>query len=306
MIKLIYKTSKERLMGIYYVLFNPHAKNETAGREVSKIEKYLPNKELIYIDISKTTSYAEIFENMHIDDKIVIVGGDGTINRFVNDTIDIKIDNEIFYFGIGTGTDFLTDISKKGEVAPFSLKEYIKELPTVEIKGKTYKFLNGIGYGIDGYCCEEADKIRGTTNKPINYSAIAIKGLLFHYKPTQATVLVDGTPYMFEKVWLAPTMNGRFYGGGMMIAPTQNRLSTEKKLSLAILHGSGKLKTLMIFPSIFKGKHVKYKKYFKILEGKEITVEFDRPTALQIDGETVLDVKRYTARVGVRHEELIR
>ena len=30
--------------------------------------------------------------------------------------------------------------------------------------------------------------------------------------------------------------------------------------------------------------------------GKEITVEFDKPCALQIDGETVLDVTSYTAR----------
>ena len=30
--------------------------------------------------------------------------------------------------------------------------------------------------------------------------------------------------------------------------------------------------------------------------GKEITVEFDRPTPLQIDGETVLDVTKYAAK----------
>lgn len=33
-----------------------------------------------------------------------------------------------------------------------------------------------------------------------------------------------------------------------------------------------------------------------ILKGREITVEFDRPTALQIDGETILGVTSYTAR----------
>lgn len=63
-----------------------------------------------------------------------------------------------------------------------------------------------------------------------------------------------------------------------------------------IFHDSGKLKTLMLFPSIFSGKHVKYKKQVEILTGKEITVEFDRPAALQIDGETVLDVSCYTAK----------
>ena len=63
-----------------------------------------------------------------------------------------------------------------------------------------------------------------------------------------------------------------------------------------MFHGSGKLKTLMLFPSIFKGEHVKYKDHFAFFEGKEITVKFDEPTALQIDGETIHDVKEYTAR----------
>ena len=87
-------------------------------------------------------------------------------------------------------------------------------------------------------------------------------------------------------------MNGRYYGGGMNIAPEQNRLSSE--LSLSIIHNSSKLETLMIFPKIFKGTHVNNKKISTILTGKKITVSFDIPTALQIDGETVVDVSSYT------------
>ena len=34
------------------------------------------------------------------------------------------------------------------------------------------------------------------------------------------------------------------------------------------------------------------------IKGHEVTVEFDRPTALQIDGETVLDVTSYTVKTG--------
>lgn len=50
----------------------------------------------------------------------------------------------------------------------------------------------------------------------------------------------------------------------------------------------------MIFPSIFKGKHIKNKNAVDILSGQEITVAYDRPTPLQIDGETVLGVTSYT------------
>ena len=34
-----------------------------------------------------------------------------------------------------------------------------------------------------------------------------------------------------------------------------------------------------------------------ILTGKKITVKFDAPTALQIDGETITGVTEYTAEV---------
>ena len=95
---------------------------------------------------------------------------------------------------------------------------------------------------------------------------------------------------------LAPSMNGRYYGGGMEVAPRQDRLNPERKLSLVIMHGSGKLKTLMVFPSIFKGEHVKHEEMVAVHEGREIRVAFDRPVALQIDGETRLNVTEYTVR----------
>ena len=34
---------------------------------------------------------------------------------------------------------------------------------------------------------------------------------------------VDGKTEKFRNVWLAPTMFGRFYGGGMIPTPEQNR-----------------------------------------------------------------------------------
>ena len=63
---------------------------------------------------------------------------------------------------------------------------------------------------------------------------------------------------------------------------------------MVVMHGSGKLKTLIVFPSIFKGEHVKHDEMVQVLTGHEITVQFDRPCALQIDGETILGVTEYS------------
>ena len=91
-------------------------------------------------------------------------------------------------------------------------------------------------------------------------------------------------------------MKGRYYGGGMMVAPNQDRNDPEEKVTVVILHKAGKLKTLMVFPSIFKGEHIKHTKMVDVISGHNIEVEFDRPTALQIDGETFVGITKYSVR----------
>ena len=88
-------------------------------------------------------------------------------------------------------------------------------------------------------------------------------------------------------------MNGRFYGGGMMATPGQDRLNPERTVTTMTMYGAGKLKTLIAFPSIFEGKHVEKTKLVSTFTGKHVKVSFDRPVALQIDGETVLNVTEY-------------
>ncbi len=276
----------------YHVLFNPHAGNGTGEAAARGLR--MPEAELVFHDMTKIDSYADFFARLPEQDGVILAGGDGTLNRFINDTQGLSIAQELLYYGVGSGNDFLHDLGKEKGAAPFPVGKYLQGLPTVTVKGKTYRFLNGVGYGIDGYCCEVGDKQRLTSEKPVNYAAIAIKGLLFHFKPRNAKVTVDGKVHHFRKVWLAPTMNGRFYGGGMMVTPAQQRCG-DGTVSTCIMFGSGKLKTLMVFPSIFKGEHVKHTEMCQVLTGREITVEFDQPTALQIDGETILGVTQYTA-----------
>lgn len=274
-----------------FAIYNPHAGNGITDETVKSFLS--PDTELI--DITKIDTYADFFATKSSDDTVIICGGDGTLNRFANDTKNIEIPCEISYLALGTGNDFLKDIeANNGEIVPIS--KYLENLPTVTVKGKDYLFLNNVGFGIDGYCCEVGDAMKAQGETDINYSAIAIKGLLFHFKPKNAVVTVDGVRKEYKKVWIAPTMNGRFYGGGMMPTPSQDRLDSEAKLSVMIWHDSGKLRTLTAFPSLFKGEHLKHTAMIEVLSGHEITVEFDEPCALQIDGETVLGVTSYTAR----------
>ena len=117
------------------------------------------------------------------------------------------------------------------------------------------------------------------------------------------TITVDGQKYTYKKTWIAPTMKGKCYGSGMIMAPHQDRLAADGAVSAMAFHGAGKLRTLIVFPSIFKGEHVKHKNMVAIHKGHEITVEFDRPTALQIDGETVTGVTSYSVSTGKKADK---
>ena len=280
-----------------YVLYNNKSNNGKGGGTARKVGDIWKDKDLVFVDVFSIDDYKEFFSKLQPDDEICICGGDGTLNHFVNDANDAGFDNskKVYFYPTGTGNDFFNDLGKTAEDGPVEINKYIVNLPTVKVNGMKRLFVNGIGYGIDGYCCEEGDRQRSSDiTKEINYTSIAIQGLLFHYKPTNAEITVDGVTHKFEKVWLAPTMNGRFYGGGMMATPGQDRLNPERTVTTMVMFGKGKLGTLIAFPTIFKGEHVKKEKIVKIFKGKNVTVKFDRPVALQTDGEIVLNVSEYS------------
>lgn len=279
------------------VIYNNKSNNGKGGGTARKVGEVWKDKDLVFVDVFSIGDYKEFFAKLEPDDEICICGGDGTLNHFVNDAAAAGYDyaNKIYVYPTGTGNDFLNDLGKTVEDAPVLVNDYLVNLPTVTVNGQKRLFVNGIGYGIDGYCCEEGDRQRAKDlGKEINYTSIAIQGLLFHYKPTNAEITVDGETHKYEKVWLAPTMNGRFYGGGMMATPNQDRLNPEHTVTTMVMFGKGKVGTLIAFPTIFKGEHIKKTNIVKTFVGKNVTVKFDRPVALQIDGETVLDVTEYS------------
>ena len=281
----------------YIILYNPESGNKSAKSKVYDLDDILTNNDLEYVEMTPDFDYKTFMNKVKADERVVLCGGDGTVNRFVNEVDEADLSKPVFYFPLGSGNDFNRDVHGKLDNTLINLNNYMNNLPVVTINGKTKKFINGVGYGIDGWCCEMGDKLRAKdSTKPINYTSIAVKGALFQYKKTNATVIVDGKEYHYKDVFLASTMKGRFYGGGMMAAPNQDRNDPEHKVSVLVFRGKIRLQVLMVFSKIFTGEHLKKQKMCILHTGKNIKVSFDSPRAVQVDGETVLGVSEYTVK----------
>ena len=280
-----------------YVLYNSIAGAHLCVDKINeKMLEFFKGEEISLSDTTLIDDKQSYISKILPNDRLVIVGGDGTLNKFVNAIEDVNYQFPIYCYAGGTGNDFINDVVGKDSDGLVMINDYIRHLPTVDVNGKSYKFMNGIGYGIDGWACEIGDKEREKTGKAPNYTMIAIKGLLYKFKTVNAKVTIDGVTEEYKNVWMAPAMNGRYFGGGMKVAPDQDRLNEERELTVVVVPCKSRLKLLTVFPKIFEGKHVKYTKIFKTFRGKNITVEFDSPTALQVDGETILGVTKYTAK----------
>lgn len=277
----------------YAILYNPYSCGGNGLKLAKEIETLMGKYTYLYHDLTKIDSMDNFLESLPETTNVILTGGDGSLNGFVNN-IESFHNKDIYFYASGSGNDFARDIGFKKQTKPIIINDYIKNLPTAVINGKTYKFLNCIGSGMDGYCCGEVERQREISQKRGNYLIAAIKGLLYAYKPCTVYVNADGKEYTFKNTWLVPTMNGKFFGGGFMAAPKQNRANPERTLSLVAMHSRNFFKIVIAFLLIMKGKHTKMKSMIKVIEGHEFSVKLDRSATLQIDGETIKDVSEYT------------
>ena len=281
-----------------YLLYNPLANNSKGKQDA--VQWAEDNKvECEFRSLLEIPDMKGFFNSLSEGDEVILTGGDGTMNRFANDVYGYEFKNAVYYVKCGSGNDFYRDNEKYAVNGKIDLRPFLKNLPLITVKGIQRRFVNGIGYGIDGETCRIGDIQRATSDKPVNYSKIAVRLLLGSYKLKKANVDVDGKVSKYENVWMASTMKGRFYGGGMMVAPAQDRFNEDGTVSVVTLYKKNRLVTLMRFPSLNKGEHVLKMDWVTVQTGRKVTVSFDQPCALQIDGDVIEDVLTYTVETGV-------
>ena len=268
------------------ILYNPLSKNSKSNIQTHKLVRAYKKQKIPFKlkSILKIDNIVEFLDKKKEIDKVILLGGDGTINRFVNDTVNYTFTQDIILKPNGSGNDFMRSLVDQDQDP-----QYIFE--TVYETGFKTHFVNGTGMGVDGYVGYLVDQ---NIKKGIfGYFKSTIKALLT-YIPEPLTLTVDGEVTKFEKAYLVTMNNGRFFGGGMKVNPEGN--INDEYLNVVVAHSCNKLQLILIFLTIYLGKHTKFKKYIFYKKGKHIKAKYTTPQITQADGENYYDITSIEAK----------
>lgn len=277
-----------------YILYNELSNKGKPLKVARKLEKKYSKKEkvvLINIITAKENEKA-LLERVNENDKVIILGGDGTIHQFFNHVEGTVPPCKVYFRSCGRGNDFARDY-KKNKV--FEITHLFNKMPKAYVNGnEEITFVNGVGMGVDAEVCLRQQSNTETKTKE-SYFKVAL-GAFKTFKPYTLDITIDGVEHHYEKVWLFVVNNGRCFGGGMKITPKAIR--EDDLLDICIVHGIGIKKLIMIFPSVILGWHPIFKKYVKMFTGKHVIANPSGCNLMQRDGEVAkevnkLEVKRY-------------
>lgn len=212
---------------------------------------------------------------------IVAVGGDGTVNEVARGIIN-KNSGVLGVIPAGTGNDMAKSlgISTDPEKALHILIN--GDTTTIDIgRVNNSNFLNISSVGFDAEVVFNNNKIKKKIKSEISY-ALSVLYTLFQFRKRPVDIEIDGKK-THENIVLLAVGNGKYYGGGMKILPDAKL--DDGELDICIVSNINKLTLLFLFPTIFKGNHIKHTKYVKIDKGKHIKITSKEIIPINIDGE---------------------
>lgn len=285
---------------MYTFITNPNARSGLGGQVWHSIETVLNERNIPHkVLFTKFQCHAtKLVRELTSDGQthtIVVLGGDGTINEVVNGITDYtKV--TLGYIPIGSSNDFARffGLSRDPLQALDAIltpgKYAYMNVGLLSYRGHKKYFAVSAGLGFDAAICHQAvvSKFKILLNKiklgSLIYVTIALDRL-FYLVPRTMTVTLDGEKKLvFEKAYFATVMNHPYEGGGFKFCPKAD--PCDDTLDVIVIAGLSKIKTLLLLPAAFKGKHVKYKGVYTYT-CKQVTIESEKPLPVHTDGEPI-------------------
>ncbi|MEO7264739.1 MAG: diacylglycerol kinase family protein [Ferruginibacter sp.] len=257
------------------ILVNPASGNKNAYQTGLKLQDMLRLKKLDYVlfyDAWPLTliDYTEAW----------IVGGDGTINYYLNYYKDNRI--TIVVFPAGTGNDFAWKL-----YGDMPLQNQVDHVLNVQAKNidtcicNDMLYVNSAGIGFDGEVLKSMKSIRRLGGH-LGYLWIVIKKI-FSFKEFSFKIIIDDKVY-HEKFLLVAVNNSTRTGGGFFVTPHASL--TDGKLDMLLCRPLSLFKRLLYLPVIEKGKHL-HLPFIEYLQPKNISIETTVNVYAQLDGELI-------------------
>jgi diacylglycerol kinase (ATP) len=235
------------------------------------------------------------------DEKLFIVGvgGDGTISALINQCIGY--DNvTVGHFPAGSGNDFA-----KGYLWPAKADQGAKVIRLFQENRLPEKFhdtglyvlngyrkgyfVNSMGAGFDAKVTLRAQHspIKKWLNRlslgKLIYAVLVLSEAM-KFKPLVLEAEIDGEKKSFQHTWFITISNQQYFGGGMKISPKAD--SADGMLDLTVVRNLSRLKLLVVFLSVFFGKHTTFKEV-ETYRVREILIRSPEPVPVQVDGDYI-------------------
>ncbi len=261
---------------MYIILYNPLSKNKKAKRVTKKIvELFKANKAPFRLkSLLKIKDIEQYIKSRPKDINFLLLGGDGTINTFINQTYSLHLEQKIYLIGVGSGNDFMRTLKQqKPKTQPVMRMKYDR---------KSRYFINGSGLGMDGMIAHKVNQSKSKSQ--FNYFYHAIRTFI-SFKPKYMEAVIDGELHTFKKAYLINVNSGQYIGGGMRLTP--NAVLEEDEFEVLIVHRLSKILLLLIFISVYLGFHTKFKRYVFTKKAKHVKATMFSSQIAQCDGETL-------------------
>lgn len=255
------------------ILENPNAGKGHSG----KLAAWLSN------ELSARSITSKIFkESWPVDftdsSDIWLIGGDGTINYFINHYPNC--DKPIALFKGGTGNDFAWKLYGDRSDAE-QLEQVLDSVPKYidAAKFNDTLFINCLGVGFDGEIINSMKAIRFLGGHLGYLLAVVLK--IFSFREYSLHIKTINETWN-EPFLLAMVVNSSRAGGGFFVAPDAS--ITDGKLDMVLCKKMPVWKRLKYLPVIKSGKHMHHPFIIHRQEEKFI-IQCEKEIAIQIDGE---------------------
>lgn len=207
-----------------------------------------------------------------------LIGGDGTINYFINHYPNC--DKPIALFKGGTGNDFAWKLYGD-KTDPEQLEQVMNAVPKQidAAKFNNTLFINCLGVGFDGEIIHSMKAIRFLGGHLGYLLAVVLK--IFSFREYRLHIKTINETWN-EPFLLAMIVNSSRAGGGFFVAPDASIY--DGKLDMVLCKKLPVWKRLKYLPVIKSGKHIHLPFIIHRLQEKFI-IQCEKEIAIQIDGE---------------------